>query len=160
MLVIRRSCSLAQSVLSNLAYMKIKIVPTTKLALFWTALVVAWFMLSDRASAVSIRDAHELGLVQFGASSRHSDGSTYINNLIGMALRSHEMANRQYFHSDTSTPHVLVIDRALNVKLSGSPIIGGNPKPGSGAVPDGGITAMLLGGALGVLGIARRYLRT
>jgi hypothetical protein len=141
--------------------MKIKTVPTTKLALFWTALVVAWFMLGDRASAVSIRDAHELGLVQFAASSRHSDGSTYINNLIGIALRSHEMANREYFRSDTSTPHVLVIDRALNYRETiTTPIIGGAPKPGSGAVPDGGITAMLLGGALGVLGIARRYLKT
>jgi hypothetical protein len=139
--------------------MKIKTVPTTRLALFCTALVVAWFMLSDRANAVSIRDAHELGLVQFGASSRHSDGSTYINNLIGMAFRSNEMANRQYFRSDTSTPHTFVIDRALNNRETITiPIVGG--VPGSGAVPDGGITAMLLGAALGVLGIARRYLRT
>jgi hypothetical protein len=141
--------------------MKIKTVPTTRLALFWTVLVVAWFMLSDRASAVSIRDAHELGLVQFAASSRHSDGSTYINNLIGMALRSNEMANRQYFGSDTSTPHVLVIDRALNSRETiAIPSIGGVPNPGSGPVPDGGITAMLLGAALGALGIARRYLKT
>jgi protein with PEP-CTERM/exosortase system signal len=143
--------------------MKIKTVPTTKLALFWTALVVAWFMLSDRASAVSIRDAHELGLVQFGASSRHSDGSTYINNLIGMALRSHEMANGRYFPSDNSMRRVVLpdhINAGRSVGVITTPIIGGAPKPGSGAVPDGGITAMLLGGALGVLGIARRYLRT
>lgn len=78
-----------------------------------------------------------------------------------MALRSNEMANRQYFRSDTSTPHVLVIDRALNSRETITiPIIGGVPKPGSGAVPDGGITAMLLGAALGALGIARRYLKT
>jgi hypothetical protein len=140
--------------------MKIQTVPTTRLALFCTVLVVAWFMLGDRANAVSIRDAHELALVQFGASSRHSDGSTYINNLIGMALRSNEMANRQYFGSDTSTPRVLVIDRALNYRETITiPSIGGVPKPGSG-VPDGGITAMLLGAALGGLGIARRYLKT
>jgi hypothetical protein len=135
--------------------MKITTVPTTKLALLWTALVVAWFMLSDRANAVSIRDAHE-----FGASSRYSDGSTYINNLIGMALRSNEMANGQYVRG-TSTPHVLVIDRALNSRETITiPSIGGGPSPGSGAVPDGGITAMLLGAALGALGIARRYLKT
>lgn len=141
--------------------MKIQTVPTTRLALFCTVLVVAWFMLSDRANAVSIRDAHELALVQFGASSRHSDGSTYINNLIGMALRSYEMANRQYVPSDTSTPRVLVIDRALNYRETITiPSIGGVPKPGTGAVPDGGITAMLLGAALGWLGIARRYLKT
>jgi hypothetical protein len=65
-------------------------------------------MLSDSASAVSIRGAHELGLVQFGASSRYSDGSTYINNLIGMALRSNEMANRQYLRSDNLTPHSII----------------------------------------------------
>jgi hypothetical protein len=140
--------------------MKIKTVPITRLALFWTVLVVAWFMLSDRANAVSIRDAHELGLAKFGASSRHSDGSTYINNLIAMALRSNEMSNGQYVRSDTSTPHVLVIDRALNYgETITIPSLGGVPKPGSGAVPDGGITAMLLGAALGALGIARRYLR-
>jgi hypothetical protein len=39
------------------------------------------------------------------------------------------------------------------------PVPGGVPKPGSG-VPDGGITAMLLGAALGALVIAKRYLRT
>lgn len=75
-------------ILYVLSAQKIKTAPTSRLALFCTALVAAGFMLSDSASAVSIRDAHELGLVQFGASSRHSDGSTYINNFIGMALPS------------------------------------------------------------------------
>ncbi|HET6888719.1 MAG TPA: hypothetical protein VFH87_12445 [Candidatus Udaeobacter sp.] len=136
--------------------MKIRTVPTTKLAFLCAALVAALLTFAGKASAVSIRDAHE-----FGASSRHSDGSTYINNLIGMTLRSHEMANRQYFGSDTSTPRVLVIDRALhNRETITSPSIGGVRPPGSGAVPDGGITAMLLGGALSALGMARRYLRT
>jgi hypothetical protein len=145
--------------------MKIKTVPTTRLALFCTALVAAWFMLSDRASAVSIREARELGLVQFGASSRHNDGSTYINNLIGMALRSNEMANRQYLRSDNLTPHAVLIDHMNRGHALGSrerimvPVPGGVPKPSSG-VPDGGITAMLLGAALGALGIAKRYLRT
>jgi hypothetical protein len=141
--------------------MKIKTVPATRLALFCTALAVAWLMLSDRASAVSIRDAHELGLIQFAAPSRYSDGSTYINNLIGMVLRSDERANGQYFRSGTSMPHVLVIHRALSSRETiTSPSVGGVPSRGFGTVPDGGITAMLLGAALGALGIARRYLKT
>ena len=60
--------------------MKIKTVPTTKLALLCAALVAALLMFADKASAVSIRDAHEFGLAKFGASSRHSDGSTYIQS--------------------------------------------------------------------------------
>jgi hypothetical protein len=141
--------------------MKIRTIPTTKLALLCAALAAALLMFADKASAVSIRDAHEFGLAKFGAPSRYSDGSTYVNHLIGMALRSNEMANRQYFRSDTSTPHVLVIDRALNSRETITiPSIGGGPSPGSGRVPDGGITAMLLGAALGALGVARRYLKT
>jgi len=143
--------------------MKIKTVPTARFALFCTALAATLFLLSDRAGAVSIRDAHELGLIRFGAPSRYSDGSTYINNLTGMALRSYERDSGQYFRSGTLTPHVLAIDRVPNYRetittrsISGVPSIG----PWSGAVPDGGITAMLLGAALGALGIARRYLRT
>ena len=131
--------------------MKTRTVPITKLAFLCTALAGALLTFSNNAGAFSIREA----------SSRHSDRSTYINNLIGMALRSNEMANRQYFRSDTSTPHTFVIDRALGYRETITiPIIGGVPKPGSGAVPDGGITAMLLGAALGALGIARRYLKT
>lgn len=143
--------------------MKIETVPTTRFALFCTSLVVAWFMLSDSARAVGIRDAHELGLIQFGASSRQGDGSTYINNLIGIAVRSGESANAHSFGSGNSMPHAVSIDnmdvgsaRGQSVEAI-SAVIG--PKPGSG-VPDGGVTAMLLGAALGALGIAKRYLRT
>jgi hypothetical protein len=140
--------------------MKTKTVPTTRLALFCAALIAAWFMLSDRANAVSIRDAHDLGLVQLGASSRHSDGSTYINNLTDMAPRSYETANGDYFGSGASTLDPFVIDRAITSgQVIAGPSIGGVPSPGSG-VPDGGITAILLGTALSALGIARRYLRT
>lgn len=146
--------------------MKIKTVPTTRFALISTALVVAWFTLSNSASAVGIRDAHELGLMQLGASARHGDGSTYINNLIGMALSSSERANQQYVRTDTSAPRVLVIDRALNrretITMPSIGVVPGSSWVNStwGRVPDGGITAMLLGAALGALGIARRYLRT
>jgi hypothetical protein len=138
--------------------MKIKTLPATKLAsLLCTAVVGALLMFSDRASAFSIRDA--------GASPGHVDRSTYVNHLAGMAVRSDETANGQYFRSDTSTPQALVTDHR-NAWNAGSretitiPIIGGGPGGVGGAVPDGGITAMLLGTALGALGVARRFIRT
>jgi hypothetical protein len=143
--------------------MKITTVPTTKLALLCAALVAALLMFADKASAVSIRDAHEFGLAKFGASLRYSDGSTYVNHLIGMALRNDERSNGQYFPSDNSMRHVVLpahINAGRSVGVITIPTIGGVPAPGSGAVPDGGITAMLLGAALGALGIARRYLKT
>lgn len=77
------------------------------------------------------------------------------------------MANRQYLRSDNLTPRAVLIDHMNRGHALGSrerimvPVPGGVPKPGSGSgVPDGGITAMLLGAALGALGIAKRYLRT
>jgi VPDSG-CTERM motif len=141
--------------------MKIRTVPTTKLALLYAALVAALLMFADKASAVSIRDTHEFSLAKLGAPSRYSDGSTYVNHLIVMALRNDERSNGQYFPSDNSTRHVVLPDH-MNARRSVGvitiPSIGGVPSPGTGAVPDGGITAMLLGTALGALGIARRYL--
>jgi hypothetical protein len=144
--------------------MKIRTVPPNRLALLCTAVVAAMLIFSDRASAVSIRDGHELGLVQFGAPSRHSDGSAYINNLIGMAFRSDERANG-YFRSDASTRHAVATDHmntgnagGRSVEVITIPSPGGIPGSGTG-VPDGGTTAMLLGAALSVLGIARRYIR-
>lgn len=143
--------------------MKIKTVPTTKLASLCTALIAALLMFADKASAVSIRDAQEFGLAKFGSSSRSSDGSIYVRHLIGMALRSDEKSNGQYA-SDKSPRHVALpnrmnVGRSIGVvtipTLGGVPIIGGVPH---GRVPDGGITAMLLGTALGALGMARRYI--
>jgi len=43
--------------------------------------------------------------------------------------------------------------------FSDSASAGPNPGGGPNGVPDGGITAVLLGTALGALGVARRYLR-
>jgi hypothetical protein len=144
--------------------MKIRTVPKTKLALLCAALVAALLMFADKAGAVSIRDAHELGLAKFGAPSRYSDGSTYVNHFIGMALRNDGRSNGQYFASGNSTPHVVLPDHVnvgQSVGVITIPTVGGVPSPGSGTgrVPDGGITAMLLGTALGALGIARRYIR-
>jgi VPDSG-CTERM motif len=119
-------------------------------------------MLAEKASAVTIRDAHEFGLAKIGALSRNSDGSTYVNHLIGMALRNDERSNGQYFPSDNSMRHVVLPDHmnaGRSVGVITIPTIGGVPGPGTTRVPDGGITAMLLGTALGALGIARRYIR-
>ena len=142
--------------------MKIRTVPTTKLALLCAALVAALLMFADKASAFSIRDAHEFGSAKFGSSSRYSDGSTYVRPLISMALRNDEKSNGQYFASDNSPRHVALPDHTnagRSVGIVTIPTIGGVPSPGTGRVPDGGITAMLLGTALGALGIARRYIR-
>jgi hypothetical protein len=129
--------------------MKIKTVPATKFALLCTALVGASLTFSDRASALSIRDAHELR-------------STYVNHLVGMALPSDERANGQYFRSNNSTPQAVLTDHVNDRNAGGPGEIITIPSPGGGpgplGVPDGGITAMLLGAALGALGMARRYL--
>ena len=142
-----------------------KIISTTKLALLCTAIAGALLTFSSSARAVTIGEGHEFGFVNFGIHSGDGDRLTYVNHLAGMALRSDETANGQYFRSDTSTPQALVTDHR-NAWNAGSretitiPIIGGGPGGVGGAVPDGGITVMLLGAALGALGIARRYIRT
>jgi hypothetical protein len=143
--------------------MKIRTVPTTKFALLCAALVAALLIFANTASAFSIRDAHEFGSAKFG-SSRYSDGTTYVNHLIDMAPRNNERSNGQYFPSDNSSRHVVLPDHmnaGRSIGLITIPTIGGVPSPGSGTgrVPDGGVTAMLLGTALGALGIARRYIR-
>ena len=148
--------------LINCDTMKIKTFPTTKFALLCAALIAALLMFADKASAVSIRDAHEFGLAKFGASSRYSDGSTYVNHLIAMAPRNNERSNGQYFASGNSLHRVVLPDHVNAGRSVGAitiPTVGGVPSPGTGRVPDGGITAMLLGTALGALGIARRYIR-
>jgi len=52
-----------------------------------------------------------------------------------------------------------VIGALLMFMFSDSASAGPNPGGGPHGVPDGGITAVLLGTALGALGVARRYLR-
>jgi VPDSG-CTERM motif len=143
-------------------HMRIILIPTTKLALLCTALAGALLTFSNSAQAVSIRDAHELGLAKFGAPSRYIDGSSYVNRLIGMALRNNERSKGQYFPSGNSTRNVVLPDHmnaGRSVEVITIPTIGGVPGSGTGGVPDGGITAMLLGTALGALGMARRYIR-
>jgi hypothetical protein len=142
-----------------------KIISTTKLALLCTAIAGALLTFSSSARAVTVGEGHEFGFVNFGIHSGDGDRLTYVNHLIGMGLRSDERANGQYFRSDTSTPHAVLTDHR-NAWNAGSreivtvPTIGGGPGGVGGAVPDGGITVMLLGAALGALGVARRYIRT
>ncbi|HZR63882.1 MAG TPA: hypothetical protein VFA85_01985 [Terriglobales bacterium] len=141
--------------------MKTTTIPATKLALVSTALVAALLMFTDRASAVSVGNAHELGF----APSRYTDGSTYVNHLISMALRSDERANGQHFRPNNAALHAVPANhrnawnaRGRSVEVITIPSPGGVPGGGTG-VPDGGLTAMLLGTALGSLGILRRYMR-
>jgi hypothetical protein len=146
--------------LDNLHHMKIRTVPTTKFALLCAALGAALLMFADKANAFTIRDAD--------ASPGHGDRSSYVDHLGGMPIvRSDERANGQYFHSGNLTPHIVLPNHMDARKVDGRsvevitiPSIGGVPSPGTPRVPDGGITAMLLGTALGALGIARRYIRT
>jgi len=134
--------------------MKTTLILTTKLTFLYTALAAALLAFSDSANALSIRDA--------GAFSRNIDRSAYVNHLAGMAVRSDERANGPYFRSDTSTRHAVPPDHIKISNAGGRIEMITGPLPGGGpqGVPDGGITAMLLGAAFGALGVARRYLGT
>jgi hypothetical protein len=144
--------------LDNLHHMKIRTVATTKFALLCAALGAALLMFADKGNAFTVADA----------SSGHGDRSSYVAHLGGMAIvRSDERANGQYFPSGNLTPHIVLPNHVDARKVDGRsvevitiPSIGGVPSPGTTRVPDGGVTAMLLGTALGALGIARRYIRT
>ena len=146
---------LAQRLLFTMQHMRITLIPTTKLTFLCTALAGALLTFSNGAQALSIRDAD--------ASLGHRGRPTYVNHmtdLTGLAVRSDERFNGQSFSSGNSTRHVVLPDHMnadRSVQVITTPIISGVP---SGRVPDGGITAMLLGTALGVLGIARRYIRS
>jgi hypothetical protein len=138
--------------------MRITFIPTTKLALLCTALVGALLTFSNSAQAFSIRDAD--------ASLGNRGRPTYVNHLTdltGWAVRSDERFNGQYFSSGNLTRHVVLphhMNAGRGIGVITIPSIGGVPSAGTGRVPDGGITAMLLGTALGALGIARRYIRS
>jgi hypothetical protein len=131
--------------------MKIRTVPATKLTFLCAALVGVLLMFADKASAVSIRDAQERNLI-------NNDRSNYADHLISM-------------HNDINqTPQAVLADpmnsgnagnvrEVITIPRQALPRLGGVPSPGTTRVPDGGITAMLLGTALGALGIARRYIR-
>jgi hypothetical protein len=184
--------------------MKLKMIPTTKIALLCTAIAGALLTFSHSANALTIGDGHELGFVMYGIPSGDSDRLTYVNHLIGMALGTSDKADGQtYTRSNndfgalqpavltslvdgTSTsinlgtggtylylfakydgPNygsevwyvgdlsgiITIPDSAGGYGLSGWTLFGS-----AGSVPDGGTTVMLLGAALGALGVALRYI--
>jgi hypothetical protein len=135
--------------------MKMNIIPTGRLALLCTAIAGALFTFSQSADAFALQigDSHELGLA-------NDDRSSYAHHLIGMHNdfnRTPEAVLADHVNSGYAGAVREVMTIRQSGSQSGSPIIGKAPPRGTG-VPDGGTTAMLLGTALSVLGIARRYL--
>ncbi len=130
--------------------MRMNLIPITRLTFLCTALAGALLIFSNSAGAFTIRDA--------SASSASSDRLTYVNHLTGMAVRSDERANVWSLRPDNSRHQAVLTDR---MNGAGSREIITVPSPGGGpggAVPDGGTTAMLLGAALGALGMVGRYI--
>jgi hypothetical protein len=186
--------------------MKLKMIPSKKLAVLSAAFCAVMLAFSHNASAVTaltIGDGHELGFVRFGIPSGDDFRTTYVNHLIGMALGTADSADGQtYTRSNNNFGSLPTAVFALNgtgttidlgtglysyllakydgpnygsevwyvgnlsgiitipalggrYGLSGWTLFGPGTPPG---VPDGGTTVMLLGAALGALGIARRYI--
>ena len=65
--------------------MKIKLIPTTKLAVLCTAVCAAMFAFSHNANALTIGDEHELGFIVAG-NVGDANRTLFVNHLIGMAL--------------------------------------------------------------------------
>jgi hypothetical protein len=129
---------------------------TIRLPLLCTVLFGVLLAFSQNARAFSTR-GHEPDLVT-------NNGSIYVNRLIGMALSTNHEANGQYFHSGNNFNPASQFVQAVQMDSG----YAGNarevitiPGPGGGGTktPDGGITAMLLGAALGALAMARRVLK-
>ena len=187
--------------------MKLKMIPSTKLAVLSAAFCAVMLAFSHNASALTIGDTQELGFVQFGIPSGDDFRTTYVNHLIGMALGTNDFADGQhYFRSNNNFAPLPTAVFALNgtsttidlgsglytylfakydgpnagsevwfvgnlsgvitipafgltegqhYGLSGWTLFGPG---GGGQVPDGGTTVMLLGAALGALGMARRFI--
>ncbi len=132
-------------------HMRTTLIPTIKLALLCTVLAGAFLTFSASAYAFSIRDV--------GASAGSSDESTYVNHLAGMAVRSEERANVWSLRPDNLSTQMTDRNTAGSREIITIPSPGGGPGGVGGGVPDGGTTVMLLGAALGALGMARRYIR-
>jgi hypothetical protein len=156
-----------------------------------------------RALAVGLDDSHELGFLWPGIQKKSGDQNrtTYVNHLLGMALRAINIANGQvYFRSNHAFEPLPAASwgfngtgRNMNLGAGGLytylfatyhgygsevwyvgnlrgivtiPFLAGCHcltgwtlfGTGSAGVPDGGVTVMLLGVALGVLALARRFL--
>lgn len=192
--------------------MKIKLIPTSKLALLCTAVCATMLTFSPNASADTILgffpDTHVVGTISPGAPADPTDVAGYINFMIALAPGGAGTFNGQIITRSTNLFGSLPTASAVGA-VSGTGVTidlnaiggtftylfakydGGNdlsqvwnisgltgvitiPADGplghglsgwilfgpTGGVPDGGTTAMLLGAALGALGIARRFLRS
>jgi hypothetical protein len=135
-----------------------KIIPTTKLALLLcTAFAAALLTFTPSARALTIR-------ANYDTPSGASDRVTYVNHLIGMDRGTEDKADTQVRFRFSPLLQAMLADHANRAddlhQVITIPVISGVPSPGSGtgAVPDGGITVMLLGTALGALGMAKRYI--
>jgi hypothetical protein len=192
--------------------MKIKLIPTSKLALLCTAVCATMLAFSHNTSADTILgffpDTHVVGTITPGAPADPTDVAGYINFMIALAPGGAGVFNGQIITRSTnlfgSLPAASAVgavsgtgttidlnaicgtftylfakydgqndvsqvwnisgltgvitipaDGPLGHGLSGWILFGPN-----GQVPDGGTTAMLLGAALGALGIARRFLKS
>ncbi len=192
--------------------MKLKMIPTNKLAVLSAAFCAVMLAFSTNASALTIGDNQELGKVFFGIPSGNDDRTAYVNAMIGLApggsttvtLSGHNnlvtrslntfgvlpspavfalngtstsinLGSGLYSYlfakydgpnagsevwfvgnlSGTITIPATGLLPGQNYGLSGWTLFGPGTPPG---VPDGGTTVMLLGAALGALGIARRYI--
>ena len=196
--------------------MKVKIIPTKKLAMLSAALCAVMLAFSHNASALTIGDSQELGFVDPGLPASDANRTLFVNTMIGLALGGsthvilgpHDnLVTRSnndfgplplptavfalnspggenppttidlgtgglfsYLYAKYDGPNfgaevwyvgnlsgiitIPAFGQGEQYGLSGWTLFG----PGGVQVPDGGFTVMLLGAALGALGIARRFL--
>jgi hypothetical protein len=190
--------------------MKLKMIPTNKLAMLSAAFCAVMLALSQNASALTFGDANDLGQVLFGIPAGDDNRTAYVNHLIDMVPGTSDSGLGQTFHRSLANPgpgfpnypdavfalngtgttidlgtglysyllakydgpnagsevwYVGDLSGIITIPavglagqrygLSGWTLFGPGTPPG---VPDGGTTVMLLGAALGALGIARRYI--
>jgi hypothetical protein len=192
--------------------MKIKLIPTSKLALLCTAVCATMLVFSHNVSADTILgffpDTHVVGTITPGAPADPADVANYINFMIALVPGGAGIFDGQIITRSTnlfgSLPTASAVGAVsgtgttidlnaiggtftylfakydgqndvsqvwnisglsgvitipavgpLGYGLSGWILFG----PGGQGVPDGGMTAMFLGTALGALGVARRFLK-
>ena len=189
-------------------HMKVKIIPTKKLAMLSAAFCAVMLAFSHNASALTIGDSQELGFVDPGLPASDANRTLFVNTMIGLAnggsthviIGPHDnLVTRSnnnfgplptavfaqngstttidlgtggfsYLYAKYDGPNfgaevwyvgnlsgiitIPAFGQGEQYGLSGWTLFG----PGGVQVPDGGFTVMLLGAALGALGIARRFL--
>ena len=77
--------------------MKLKMIPTNKLAVLSAAFCAVMLAFSHNASALTIGDSQELGKVFFGIPSGDDFRTTYVNHVIGMALGTSDSGDGQNY---------------------------------------------------------------